>query len=78
MEKNRKNVNLGKIMSKEHKKYYLKLFKEYQYVFVCSYQELKTYDTHIIQHIILLKYGVKPFQQKLRKYHPSLEPLMYK
>jgi hypothetical protein len=42
-----------------------------------SYQELKTYDTRIIQHTILLNSGVKPFQQKLRKYHPSLEPLMY-
>jgi hypothetical protein len=64
-------------VSKEDKKAYLKLFKEYQDVFAWSYQELKTYDTHIIQHTIPLKYGIKPFQQNLRKYHPSLEPLMY-
>jgi hypothetical protein len=38
---------------------------------------LKTYDTHIIQHTIPIKYGVKPFQQNIRKYHPYLEPLMY-
>jgi hypothetical protein len=74
---NPKNVNLGKTVSKEDKKSYLKLFKEYQDVFAWSYRELKTYDTHIIQHTIPLKSGVKPFQQKLRKYHPSLEPLMY-
>jgi hypothetical protein len=74
---NPKNVNLGKTVSKEDNKAYLKLFKGYQYVFAWSYRELKTYDTHIIQHTIPLKYGVKPFQQKLRKYHPSLEPLMY-
>jgi hypothetical protein len=74
---NPKNVNLGKTMSKEDRKSYLKLFKEYQDVFSWSYRELKTYDTHIIQHTIPLKSGVKPFQQNLRKYHPSLEPLMY-
>jgi len=32
----------------------------------------------IIQHIIPLKEGVKPYQQKLRKVHPSLEPLIQK
>jgi hypothetical protein len=40
-------------------------------------QDLKTYDTRIIQHTIPLKFGVKHFQQNLHKYHPSLEPLMY-
>jgi hypothetical protein len=74
---NPKNVNLGKTMSKEDRKSYLKPFKEYQDVFMWSYQELKAYDTRIIHHTIPLKYGVKPFQQKIRKYHPSLEPLMY-
>jgi hypothetical protein len=72
-----KNINLGKTMSKEDKKAYLKRFREYQDVFAWSYRELKTYDTRIIQHTIPLKSGVKPFQQKHRKYHPSLEPLMY-
>jgi hypothetical protein len=37
---------------------------------------MKTYDTHIIQHTIPLKPEVKPFQQKIRRYNPSLEPLM--
>jgi hypothetical protein len=36
------------------------------------------YDTRIIQHTIPLRPEVKPFQQKLRKFHPSLEPLMQK
>ena len=40
------------------------------------YEYLKTYDTHIIQHIIPIKAGVKPFQQQLRKIHPKLEPLI--
>jgi hypothetical protein len=49
-------------MSKEERKDYLKLFREYQDVFAWSYRELKTYDTHIIQHTISLKSKVKPFQ----------------
>ena len=75
--KNPKNVNLGKTVSKKDRKTYLKLFKEYEDVFAWSYEELKTYDTHIIQHMIPLKSVIKPFQQKLRNYRPSLEPLMY-
>jgi hypothetical protein len=38
------------------------------------YEDLKTYDTKIIQHVIPMKPQMKPFQQKLRKMHPSLEP----
>jgi hypothetical protein len=72
-----KNVNLGKTMSKEDKKSYLNIFREYRDVFSCTYRELKTYDTCIIQHTISLKSGVNPFQQKLRNYDPSLEPMMY-
>ena len=71
------NINLDKIISKEESKAYLKLFRQYQDVFAWSYWDLKTYDTCIIQHTMLLKPEVKPFQQKLWKYHPSLEPLMY-
>ena len=74
--KNPKNINIGKIVSKEERKAYLKLLREYQDVFVWSYRDLKTYDTHIMQHTIPLKLGVKSFQQKLWKYHPSLEALM--
>jgi hypothetical protein len=75
---NQRNVDLDKTISKEERKAYLKLFRQYQDVFAWSYRDLKTYDTGIIQHIILLRPEVKPFQQKLRKYQPSLEPLMYK
>jgi len=72
-----KNVNLGKTRSKEERKSYLKLFRKYQDVFVWPYRDLKMYNTCIIQNTIPLKLEVKPFQQKLQKYHPSLEPLMY-
>jgi hypothetical protein len=43
-----------------------------------TYEYMKTYDTHIIQHIIPIKEGVNPFQQKLRKIHPTLEMLIHK
>jgi hypothetical protein len=73
---NPKNINLGKTISKEERKAYLKIFRQYQDFFAWSYRDMKTYDTRIIQHIIPLNPKVKPFQQKLWKYHPSLEPLM--
>ena len=56
----------------------MKLFKEYKDVFTWTYEDLKTYDTKIIQHVIPLKEDAKPFQQKLRKMHPSLESLVKK
>jgi hypothetical protein len=52
---NPKNINPGKTISKEERKAYLKLFRQYQYVFAWCYRYLKTYDTHIIQHTIPLK-----------------------
>ena len=42
-----------------------------------EYEYLKTYDMKIIHNIIPLKEDAKPFQQKLRKMHPSLEPLIH-
>jgi hypothetical protein len=75
-QKNPKNINLSRTVSKEEIKSYLKLFRQYQDVFTWSYRDMKTYDTRIIQHTIPLKPEVKPLQQNLWKYHPSLEPLM--
>jgi hypothetical protein len=48
-------------------------FKRYHDVFSWTYEYLNTYDTHIIQHVITIKEGVNPFQQKLRKIHLTLE-----
>ena len=56
----------------------MRLFKEYKDVFTWTYEDLKTYDMKIIQHIIPLKEDAKPFHQKLRKMHPSLESLVKK
>ena len=43
-----------------------------------TYEYLKTYNTKIIQHIIPLKEDAKPFKEKLKQMHPSLEPLVKK
>jgi hypothetical protein len=37
-----------------------------------SYDNLKTYDTSVIEHNIPLKHGIKPFRQKLRQINPIL------
>ena len=56
---------------------YIKLLKEYVDVFSWSYEDLKTYDTGIIQHKVPLKANVKPFRQKLR-INPTLFPVIEK
>jgi len=58
---NPNNFKLGKSISPEEKKSSFKFFKEYQDVFTLSYQDLKTYDTKIIQQTIPHRQDVKPF-----------------
>ena len=71
-------INIGTNCTHAKRATFMKLFKEYKDVFAWTYEDLKTYDMIIIQHIIPLKEDAKPFQQKLRKMHPSLEPLVKK
>jgi hypothetical protein len=54
------------------------LFKEYVDVFSWGYEDLKSYDTSIIQHYIPIKEEHKPFRQKLRRINPRLLPLIEK
>ena len=42
------------------------------------YDDIKTFDPNIMQHVIPMKQEAKPFQQKLRKMHHSLEPTVKK
>ena len=65
-DKDPKFVKLSKSLSDEERKRYLELMKEFKDVFAWSYEDLKTFDTKVMQHKIPLKEGVKPFQQKLR------------
>ena len=75
-ETNPQNVNLGECCSPSERAAYIKLFREFKDIFAWTYDDLKTFDTRIIQHSIPLKTDVKPYQQKLRKFHPDLEPQM--
>ena len=52
--------------------------KEFVDIFCWSYEDLRTYDTNIIQHKVPLKPNVKPFRQKLRRINPSLFPVIEK
>ena len=52
--------------------------KKYTDVFSWSYEDLKEYDTSIIQHTIPIRPGEKPFRQKLRRINPLLFPLIEK
>ena len=52
--------------------------KEFSDVFAWSYDDLKEYDTNIIQHTIPIKEDEKPFRQKLRRINPLLLPLIEK
>jgi hypothetical protein len=71
-----KLVKLSKYIPIEQKKKYTELLKEYKDVFAWSYEDLKTYDTSIIEHKIPLKLGVNPFKQNLRQINPILFPVI--
>ena len=55
-------VKISKALIAEQRNRYIKLLKEHVDVFASSYEELRTYDTGIIQHKVPLKPNVKPFR----------------
>jgi len=71
-------VKLSKALLPNQKLKYIELFKEFQDVFAWSYEDLKSYDTSVIQHTIPLKENKKPFKQKLTRVNPVLLPLIEK
>jgi hypothetical protein len=71
-------VKLSKSLPPEKKLKYIELFKEYSDVFSWGYEDLKDYDTSIIQHWIPIKEDQKLFRQKLRRINPKLLPLIEK
>ena len=75
---NPQTVNLGIDCTPTKKSTFIKLFKKFKDVFAWTYNDLKNFNPQVMQHIILVKQESKPFQQKLRKYHPSLEPTIKK
>jgi len=73
-----KMIKLSKNLPPDQKPKYVNLFKEFQDVFAWSYEDLKSYDTLVIQHTIPLKPNQKPFKQKLRRINPMLLPSIEK
>ena len=73
-----KMVKILKALIAEQRNRYIKLLKEHVDVFAWSYEQLRTYDTGIIQHKVPLKLNVKPFRQKLRRINPALFPVIEK
>lgn len=61
-EENPKMIKLSKTLPPDQKLKYVELFKEFQDVFAWSYEDLKSYDTSVIQHTIPLKENQKPFK----------------
>ena len=52
------------------------MLKYFVNIFAWSYEDLKTYDTSIIQHKIPLKQDTRPFCRKLRRINPALLPVI--
>ena len=75
---NPKMIKLSKTLPPNQKLKYVELFKEFQDVFAWSYEDLKSYDTSVIQHTIPLKENQKPFKQKLIRVNHVLLPLIEK
>ena len=46
--------------------------KKYTKVFAWKYEDLKVYETFVIQHTIPIKEDDEPFRQKLRRINPLL------
>jgi hypothetical protein len=69
---------LSSNLSKEQRAEYTKLLREFSDVFSWTYEDLKKYDTTVIEHKIPLTEEAKPFRQKLRQINPMLLPIMEK
>ena len=70
-----KLINISKNLPQKERGEYLALLKKYTKVFAWKYEDLKVYDTSIIQHTIPIKEDAKRFKQKIRRINPLLLPL---
>jgi hypothetical protein len=75
---NPKIIKLSKALAVEQRDRYVSLIKRFVDTFAWSYEDLKTFDTDIIQHKIPLKAGSKPFRQKIRQFNPMLMSIIEK
>ena len=65
-----KNIYIGQNSSSSEVQSYTTLFKEFQYVFAWTYEEMLVIDPFIIVHEIKTYPDAKPTHQKLRQVHP--------
>jgi hypothetical protein len=77
-EKESRIVKISKFLPPNFKSKYKDLLRQYKDVFAWTYDELRTYETSIIDHKIPLKPGVKPFKQNIRQINPILLPVIEK
>jgi hypothetical protein len=73
-----KFVRLSSSLTRGQRVEYTELLREFVDVFAWTYEDLKTYDTSVIEHKIPLKEEARPFRQKLRQINPTLMPVMEK
>jgi hypothetical protein len=73
-----KFFKLSSSLTREQRAEYTELLREFFDVFAWTYEDLKRYDTSIIEHKIPLKEEARPFRQKLRQVNPMLLPIMEK
>jgi hypothetical protein len=71
-----KYVNLASHLTEKQRVDYGELLKEFVYIFAWQYDDLKTFDTEVIQHKIPLNKDTKPFIKKLRSFNPLFLPTM--
>jgi hypothetical protein len=62
IEKEPKFVKLSSSLTREQRVEYVELLREFADVFSWTYEDLKTYDTTVIEHKIPLKEEAKPFR----------------
>lgn len=60
LEEEPQKIRFSKGVPPQYRHRYLGLFKTYKDVFAWSYDDLKPFDTNIIQHNIPMKSGIKP------------------
>jgi ribonuclease HI len=69
-------VKISRYIPPKTKSKYVDLLGQYKDIFTWPYEELRTYETTVIEHKIPLKSGVKPFRQKIRQINPILLPVV--
>ena len=77
-ENNPQNIKLGTQCKLVEREDFIKVVKEYKDEFSQTHNYLKTFDTKIMKHNILVNHDINPYQRKLRKMDPNVEPSIKK